>query len=222
MKKNRGMAYAVLGIVFVLFNALAFVVPTEKTPTFWTAYIFSIIAFAAQIGIGHFAFKGTKTLKSKFLGIPIIHVGIVYLVVQLIFFAVFMAIPTISSWIAVIVCALILGIAAMCLISSEAVRDEISRIEEKVNQKVFYIRELQADVEMLAEQETDDEVRASLIKLADKLQFSDPVSSDTLLEFEAKISSKISALKTNDKKSELITELELLLNERNKKVKLLK
>ena len=74
MKKNRGMAYTVLGIAFILFNVLAFVIPTEKTPTFWTAYIFSVIAFAAQIGIWHFTFKGAETLKSKFLGIPLIHI----------------------------------------------------------------------------------------------------------------------------------------------------
>ena len=42
MKKNV-MAYTALGIVFALFNVLAFVIPTEKTATFWIAYAFIFI-----------------------------------------------------------------------------------------------------------------------------------------------------------------------------------
>ena len=45
MKKNKGMAYAVLAIAFVLFNVIAFAVPTAKTATFWIAYVFTVIAF---------------------------------------------------------------------------------------------------------------------------------------------------------------------------------
>ena len=107
MKKNTKLAYAVLGIVFILFNVIAFAVPTDKTITFWIAYAFTVVAFALQIGIWNAAFKATETLKSKFLGVPIIYVGIVYLVLQLIAFAVFMIFPLIPSWIVVIACALV-------------------------------------------------------------------------------------------------------------------
>ena len=55
MKKNKGMAYAVLAIAFVLFNVIAFAVPTAKTATFWIAYVFTAIAFASQIAIWKFA-----------------------------------------------------------------------------------------------------------------------------------------------------------------------
>ncbi len=133
-----------------------------------------------------------------------------------------MAVPTIPSGIAVIVCALILGISAICLISGETARDEINRVEEKVSQKVFFIKDLQVDVELLAEQEADDATKGDLIKLAEKIRFSEPMSNNALAELETKISSKISELKITDKKSELITELNLLLTERNKKAKLLK
>ena len=49
MKKNKGMAYAVLAIAFVLINVIAFAVPTAKTATFWIAYVFTAVAFALQI-----------------------------------------------------------------------------------------------------------------------------------------------------------------------------
>ena len=222
MKKNKGMAYAVLSIAFVLFNVIAFAIPTAKTATFWIAYAFSTVAFVSQIAIWKFAFKGADTLKSKFLGIPLISVGITYLIVQIIAFAVFMALPLTASWIALVVCALILGISAICMIGTETGREEINRVEEKVKKKVFYIKSLQVDVEMLASAERDTDTKAALTKLAEKIRFSDPMSNETLADLEAEITTKVKELKTAENKAEIITVLDSLITERNKKAKLLK
>ena len=222
MKKNKGMAYAVLGIAFVMFNVIAFAVPTVKTATFWVAYVFTAVAFASQIAIWNFAFKGTDTLKSKFLGIPLISVGITYLIIQIIAFAVFMALLLAVSWIAIVVCALILGISAICLIGTETGREEINRVEEKVEKKVFYIKSLQVDIEMLASTETDADTKTALTKLAEKIRFIDPMSNDILSDLEAEITAKVKELKTAENKAEIITVLDLLITERNKKAKLLK
>lgn len=222
MKKNKGMAYAVLAIAFVLFNVIAFAVPTAKTATFWVAYVFTTVAFASQIAIWKFAFKGVDTLKSKFLGIPLIFVGITYLIVQIIAFAVFMALPLTASWIAIVVCALILGISAICLIGTETGREEINRFEEKVEKKVFYIKSLQVDVETLASTEQDADTKVALTKLAEKIRFSDSMSNEVLADLEAEITAKVKELKTAENKAEIITVLDSLITERNKKAKLLK
>ena len=222
MKKNKGMAYAALAIAFVLFNVIAFAVPTAKTSTFWIAYVFTAIAFASQIAIWKFAFKGADTLKSKFLGISLISVGITYLIAQIIAFAAFAALPLTASWIAVVVCALILGISAICLIGTETGREEVGRVEEKVEKKVFYIKSLQVDVEMLARTETDTDTKAALTKLAEKIRFSDPMSNEILAELEAEINAKVKELKTAENKAEIIKVLDSLLLERNKKAKILK
>lgn len=222
MKKNKGLAYAALAIAFVLFNVIAFAIPTAKTATFWIAYVFTAVAFASQIAIWKFAFKGADTLKSKFLGIPLISVGITYLIVQIIAFAIFMALPLTVSWIAIVVCALILGISAICLIGTETGREEINRVEEKVEKKVFYIKSLQVDIEMLASTETDADTKAALKKLAEKIRFSDPMSNEYLADIEAEITAKVKELKTTENKAEIITVLEALITERNKKVKIMK
>lgn len=222
MKKNKGMAYAVLAIVFVLFNVIAFAIPTAKTATFWIAYAFSVAAFASQIAIWKFAFKGAVSLKSKFLGIPLISFGTTYLVIQIIAFAVFMVLPLTASWIALVVCALILGISAICLIGTETGREEIKHIEEKVEKKVFYIKSLQVDVEMLASAETDADTKTALTKIAEKIRFSDPMSSEYLADIEAEITAKVKELKTTENKAEIITVLDTLITERNKKVKIMK
>ena len=222
MKKNNLMSYLALGILFVLFNLIAFLIPTEKSATFWTAYVFSVIAFAVQIPLWKIAFGKKDTLKSKFLGIPVIHVGITYLILQLIAFAVFMIFPTLPVWLAVIVCAIILAIFALCAIAGQTGANEINRVEEKIKVKRAFIQFLQTDIEMLAETETDSETKIALKKLAEKVRFSDPMSHEMLGELESRISAKVEEMKISSNKIFLIGEIDLLLTERNKKCRILK
>ena len=222
MKKNNLMSYLALGIVFALFNVIAFVIPTEKTSTFWTAYAFSVVAFAVQIPLWKIALGKKDTLKSKFLGIPVIHVGITYLIIQLIAFTVFMIFPTLPVWLAVIICALILAISALCAIAGQVGVNEINRVEEKIKVKRAFIQFLQTDIEMLVEAETDVETKAELKKLAEKVRFSDPMSHEMLGELESRISAKVEEMKTATDKKGLIVEVTTLLTERNKKCKILK
>lgn len=222
MKKNSTKGYVILGILFALISIIAFAVPTSKTATFWIAYVFTAAAFAAQIGIWKTALGKEGTLKSKFLGFPLVHIGIVYAVIQVIVFAVFMFVPTLPVWSAIVVCSVIAGISAVCMISADAGRDEIERVEAKVQKKVFYIRELQADIELLADSETNADVKTALTQLAEKIRFSDPMSNEQLVDLENKISIKAAELKTTTSKLEIITELNSLLDERNKTIKILK
>lgn len=222
MKRNSTKGYVILGILFALVSIISFAVPTVKTATFWIAYVFTTAAFAAQIGIWKTALGKEETLKSKFLGFPVVHIGIVYAVIQVIALAVFMFVPTLPAWSAIVVCSVIAGISAVCIISIDAGRNEIERIEAKIQKKVFYIRELQADIELLADNETNADVKTALTQLAEKIRFSDPMSNEQLADLENKISTKAAELKTAPNKAEIITELNSLLDERNKKCKILK
>lgn len=222
MKKDSTKGYVILGILFVLISIIAFAVPTMKTVTFWIAYVFTTAAFAAQIVVWKTALGKGETLKSKFLGFPVVHIGIVYLIIQTFAFAVFLFAPTLPVWCAIVLCSVIAGISAICMISVEVGRNEIDRVEVKVQKKVFYIRELQADIELLADTETDADVKSALIQLAEKIRFSDPMSNEQLADLENKISIKVMELKTATNKVEIITEIISLLNERNKKCRILK
>ena len=222
MKKNNVISYLALGIVFALFNVIAFVIPTEKTATFWTTYVFTVVAFALQLLVWKIAFSKKETLKSKFLGIPVIHVGIVYLIIQLIAFSVFMFLPTLPVWLAVIVCTIILALSALCAIAGHAGANEINRVEEKIKVKRAFVQFLQVDIEMLAETETDAETKTALKKLAERVRFSDPMSHEMLGELESRIRTKVDEMKSATDKKALIGEVDILLTERNKKCKILK
>ncbi|NLC26497.1 MAG: hypothetical protein GX777_07760 [Fastidiosipila sp.] len=224
MSRNKKSGYIIVAIAFVFFNVIVFAIPTEKTSVFWIAYAFTLVAFVAQIVIWKVAFNKADTLKSKFLGLPLIHVGVVYLILQLIVFIVFMSLPTIANWIAIVGCAIILGLSGIFLISTDLGREEVVRVEEKVQRKVSSLKMLQAEVEMIAEAQSDLEAKRALAVLAEKIRYSDPMSDESLAPIEDEISARIVALKTQPTAdtSSSVKQIEILLLERNKKAKLLK
>lgn len=222
MKQNSTKGYVILGILFVLISVISFAVPTLKTAAFWIAYLFTVVSFAAQIVTWKNAFGKEDTMKSKFLGFSIGHISIVYLILQIIALGIFLFIPALPVWSAIIICSVIAGVSVICMISDDTGRNEINRVEEKVKKKVFYIKNLQADVELMADSETDSETKTELIKLAEKIRFSDPMSNELLEDLESRISAKIAELKSAPNKSEIIKELNLLFDERTKKCKILK
>ena len=220
MKKNSSKGYVILGILFALVSVIAFAVPSAKTAAFGISYAFTVVAFAAQIVIWKSALGRAEPLKSKFLGFPIVHIGIVYLVVQVIAFAVFLFIPTLPVWSAVVACAAIAGVFAVCLITSDVGRSEIERVSAKAQEKTFYIKQL--DVELLAGAETDTATKSALTRLAEKIRYSDPMSDGQLADIEDRITVKFAELKSATDKVKIIAELNLLLDERNKTIKILK
>lgn len=222
MNKNSTKGYAILAILFVLVSVIAFAVSAVKTGAFWISYAFTVIAFAAQLGIWKIALGREKTLKSKFLGFPIVHIGTVYLIIQIIAFAAFMFVPALPVWGAIVACAVIAGVSAVSMVVADIGRGEIERVDAKAQKKVFYVRELQADVELLANGEKDSEIKTALMQLAEKIRFSDPMSNEQLVDLEDRISEKTAELKTAANRAKIIAELNSLLDERNKKCKILK
>ncbi len=222
MKNNNTKGYMILGILFALVSIIALVVSQMKTAAFWIAYVFTVIALAAQLGIWKVALGKEGTLKSKFLGLPVIHIGIIYLGVQLIVFAIVIFVPMLPIWSTIVLCTIIIGISAVCMIASEAGRDEIERVEIIAQKKIFYIRELQANVELLVDNEKNVEIKTALMRLLEKIRYSDPMSSEQLKDLEGRISAKVAEMKTATNITEIIAELNSLLDERNKKCKILK
>lgn len=221
MKKNSVKGYALIGIIFILITVVSLAIPTSKSAAFWVAYIFTVVALAAQIVLWKRAF-GHKELKSKFLGFPIVHIGIVYLVVQIAVLFIFVFAEKLPTWSALVICTAIAAIAAIFMIAADAGRTEIERVEQKIKGKVFYIKNLQVDMEILADAEKDAKTKKALEQLAEKIRFSDPMSNEQLAVLEDKISLAVENLKSSDDKLEIINQLNKLIDERNKKVETLK
>lgn len=221
MKKDSVKGYVLIGIIFILITVVSLAIPTSKNAAFWIAYIFTVVALAAQIVLWKRTF-GHKELKSKFLGFPIVHIGIVYLIIQIAVLFVFVFAEKLPAWSALVTCTVIAAIAAIFMIAADVGRTEIEKVEQKVQGKAFYIKNLQVDIEILASAEKDTKTKERLEQLAEKICFSDPMSNEQLAPLEERIAIAVESLKSSDDKLEIINQLNKLIDERNKKVETLK
>lgn len=194
MSKNKLRFYIVLAILFVVISVIAFVLPFQKTASFWLSYAFAVIAIAVQIYAYPKAFDG-PTVKSKFYGFPLARVSTIYLIAQLVLSLTFMvASKWVPAWIPVVLFALLLGAAAIGFIAAEGVRDEVERQDVVHKANVATMRALQSKAVFVASQCEDAETKKALDAFAEALRFSDPVSSDALTDIEENLTGLVEEL----------------------------
>lgn len=226
--KNKTRFILVIVIALVVFNIIAFVVPFVKSDTFYTAYIFGMLSIILQAVIVKIAFKDADTAKSRFYGFPVVQIGGVYLVIQLILSIITMALSVyIPIWIPFILFTVILGVSSVGCISADATREEIIQQEKEDTENTIYMRNMQSKVNMLVYQCNNGDIRTEIENLAESIKYSDPVSNDGLGGIESELSLQIENLQkavydNNNKAIEICKRAEDILLERNRLCKLCK
>ncbi len=187
--KQKYSVLAVEIIALVLFSIIVFVAPFPKTVVFWFSYVFSIIALAAQVGFLHVAFQGGTSVRSKFYGYPIFHIGIIYLVVQLALALIFMIIgQLVPLWIPFLLYMIVLCLAAVGLIAADNVRDSVILVEEKQAANTGAMRMLRRTAEAM--QSTYPEMK----EVAEQLRYSDPVSTQASAPYEQQLQAMLETI----------------------------
>ena len=188
MNKTKFRTGIVLAVVFVVFTVAAFAIPFRKNGIFWLSYVFGVAAIAAQIYVLQVAFSGQKSLRSKFYGFPIARVGVVYLIVQLVLSLVAMALAAILPiWVAILADVVVLGAAAVGFVATDAMREEIQRQDTALKKDVSAMRTMQSMARSLAGQCGDAALAKDLEGLSEAFRYSDPVSSDGVMEAETEL-----------------------------------
>jgi hypothetical protein len=226
--KGKGMSFIVIFIVLVMYNVVAFVIPFARGGNFWCGYGFSMAAIILTAAVGFYAID-KESLKSKVYGVPLAMVAWRYLVVQLIAGFVEMAAPSIIPYkYGIALNTILLGGSLIGFIAVDAGKEMIEKIDEKIKEKVFYVKSLQADIEGLVGRASDGSVKKLLEDLAETIRYSDPMSSPQLAALENKIEGKAAGLAEAVGKGDagavtaLCEELQLLFADRNRKCKILK
>ena len=225
MKKNSARWWVIWAVVLAVYNVIVFAVPFPKNAVFFVSWVFSLIAIAAQVYVIRTAFYKGESTTSKFYGFPIAKLGVLYLIVQLALGLMFMALGfalTIPLLVPLVLYIVLLGAAAVGLISTEATRDEIVQQDKKLKKDVSCMRTLQSKVMAMVPLAKDASVRIALEKFAEDIRFSDPVSSAELEAAESDLSTCVDDLQQavldNDQEAALSLEkrAEMLLAERNR------
>lgn len=233
MNKNSKKYIIIVSLLIVLYNVLVWVIPFPKQSiaTFIISYIASMIAIIAQPLIYYASIHNKETLKSKLYGFPILKVGYIYFTIQLVLTVLFYILGCflkIPTWISIVVMVIVLVLAVVGLLITDTYRDEIEKIEEttKINKK--FLTELKINSEILVKKLEGNQLYEELKKFNELVKYSDPVSNPSLIECEDEIMNKFTDLKKliNENKIEeaqlQIKELNILMEERNKKCKLMK
>ena len=233
MKKSFKIYSLIWAICLAVFNVITFATPNEIggvskfSGSFWVGYIFITIAFLGQLTCTFVAFKAEK-LKKFFYNIPLLSISYGGLVAMLIVGSIFMAIPVLPEWIAIIVCVIILAFNTIAIIKATAAADIVSGIDEKIKAQTFFIKSLSVDAQSLMTSAKSDELRAEAKKVYEAIRYSDPMANAALSDLDAQIEKQFNAfsdaVKADDAElaKETANALAEMVGRRNQKCKLLK
>lgn len=221
--KSRKQITIISLIILIGYNLIAFIIPSLKNTTFWVAYCFSNLSIIiSSLVILHALDE--QGINNKFKNMPTVYATWSYLVIQLIMGFIEIYYP-INFRYSILINAIILGLSTIILLGVNAGKKEIDRVEKKVQEKVFFIKELQADVEILVNKITNDNAKKELELLVETIKYSDPMSHSNLAAIENQITNEVTKLKQTEDIEDIkhiCSELQQLFSERNKKAKLYK
>lgn len=232
MKKVFKFYSIIWAVLLALFNVISFVSVgwagiSKYTPSFWIGYAFITISFIGQIVCAYFALKDND-IKKTFYNVSLIATSYTGLILSFVFGGLCMIISLLPYWVGILLCTIVLGINVIAVIKATAVVDIVSSIDEKTKESTLFIKSLTVDAESLMSRAKSETIKAECKKVYEAVRYSDPMSNGALVSIESEITIKFSNFSdavVSDKfnvASECATELVILIDERNKKCKLLK
>lgn len=225
---NKLLKYIPILIYAIIYNTIIFMLSNEKGINFWFTFIFSLVAVIIQVIVTKVFSNEDLQIKDLFLGMPIVHTSIMYLLIQSILGFIFIMIPNLNGIVAIIIQMVVLGIELTLLISGVFAKNNIKHVEGTIEKKVDYINNVKVDIEIAMSRIKDKIVLEKMKELKEIIEYSDPMSHDSLATLEKEISDNVSSIKNfivNKSEIEVVNYIEKiinLVNERNIKCKLYK
>lgn len=223
MKKSN-LVLCLLGIIYLL---IVLVIPTPKNLVFFSSLLFLLISLGVQFLIPNFTFNEEESTTSRFYGISIVKVFITYLVLQFILTTIFIILASyIKLWIVIVINLIILAFAISGIFITDTIKKEIERQDNNTNLITSNFKQLTIEINCILNSCVMDTVKKELFILVDEFKYSDPVSNDSLNEIELELKESIKLLQEyvdNKKENEsldLINQMKLVLENRNKMCKL--
>lgn len=173
--KKIGILGVLISLVGLgIFNLCVFLLVSDYTKVFWSAYIFTTIAFVAQ-GVVDFLF-GKSNANANFLSLPLFYTGSIYFAAQLIIGIICMVAP-VSITFAILVQALILAAYITVTLTSTIAKEQIIKTDDNIKKATNYICTLTIEAEQFYLSQEDASKRLELKKLYEAIRYSDPMSS---------------------------------------------
>lgn len=220
MKFKPFIKYCVAALLLIAFSAAT--APLHKNNiVFWIAYAFAVISLGLQCVVYKISLEKGKDIRSKVYGFPLIHIGTIYLYLQIIISFVEMLLAEVMpSWLSVSINILVLVLFLIGLIMAESVRTEIIRQEDETKERIFKMELMKNKAQALF-QSYSGPLSSEIKKLYESLKYSDPVSVSETNTLEEELLSKMDMIMVRVKEgnqeeaSHLMADFQDILAERN-------
>ena len=191
--------------------------------SFWISFSFAIISIILAYFVSYLSVNTDRRLTDWIFSLPVMRWCAIYVIVEIIIATVFMILH--APWKIVFIPQFLLPILFLILVvPCFGQKSHVAEVNRETVVKVSYIRQLNAKLVALIPRIEDSALKKDLEKAVDMLRHSDPMSADTLMELEQKMSdcaNKADALireKNYTEATPLVKEICLLIEERNQLV----
>lgn len=219
----------ILALCFAVFSLAAFLIPlpTRFCGVFWVGYIFITVTFLLQLACSYFALKSNELQKTVY-SLPAFKTSLTGLVVMFVAGGFAMIIPSFPIWLCILLCSAVLAATLIGVILTFVFSKTVGDIDKEVRMSAFVMRSLAADAEHIMMSAEEPEIKATAKKVFEAISFSDVMSNSALEQLDTGIQRQFSAFedavssKDIELSSALGEELLVLIDERNKRCRLLK
>lgn len=231
-KFKKSYLFAWIGVVIV-FIAVALLVPQQigtwnkNEGSFWAAFVMVLLVFVGQLACSFLVIKKGNP-EQQFMRLPIIYVSYVALFVTLAAEIICVIIPVTKNWLGFILGLIILACYGVAVLKAVTAAELIQQTGQKIKEETVFIRSLCVEAELLQKQSGTPALSAETKRVYEAVRYSDPRGNQALEELEGRLYIAFTAFSKAVKEGdETLCRKEaekflLLLDERNKKCKLLK
>lgn len=233
MKKYQKRYLAAWSGVVIIFIAVALLVPqqigkwSKNESAFWAAFVMTLLIFAGHLACSFLVIKKGNA-EQQFLRLPIIYVSYAALFTTLAVEIICVIIPKAKNWLGFVLGLIILACYGVAVLKAVTAAELVQKTGQKVKDETVFMRSLSVEADILQKQSETPTLLAETKRVYEAVRYSDPRSNQALEELEGRLYVAFSAFsKTIKEKDETLCkekaeEFLLLLDERNKKCRLLK
>ncbi len=223
LSKGQGISLFASIVIFGIFTVISFVAPILHGVVFLMAYLFEVLALATLCS-ALVMFFGKLTREDKFLSLPSVKIAWGYFILQTILSVFEMVLLPFTYFVVLAVNVVIALVFIFLMLASFAASQKIDDSEQKVLQKVIYIKQLKIQLDSI---ETENEELSKKVKqLSEDIRYSDPMSHSGLYDVESSLADVVSEIVDSvndaDKAIALCNQASKLLKSRNDQAKMLK
>lgn len=221
-KNNSNLIYMLYVFLLVSYHIVVFILIKNRGSSFWSAYIFTIIAWILLFGNTYYLSQsGGFLVENTILSWSPMTFSLLYVSVQTFFSIIIILIINFNNNISIILQGLLLIIYITLTILVYFGRNIATKQIMDTNTKFTFIDVLNKKLKILQQDVTDPELNIKIEKLLETINYSEPASTASTREVEKEIERDLSNLERsildNDytEVSSLIDKMKRLINKRS-------